>query len=154
MNHTFDIWKTNRSIYLKYLSDFSLEQLNKVPEGFNNNLLWNIGHVIVVQQRLVYGLSGLPMNVSDELFQKYKPGTKPEINEPEETVELFKELLISSIDQTIADFKSGKFETYKELTTSKGFHLANATEAINYNNYHEGMHLGTMIGITKFIKQL
>ncbi|WP_339756566.1 DinB family protein [Algoriphagus aquimarinus] len=151
MNSTFNIWKINRNIYLKYLTDYSLEQLNLVPEGFNNNLIWNIGHIIVVQQRLVYGLSGLPMNVSDEVFQEYKPGTKPEANEPQETVELFKKLLTSSIDQTIADFESGKFQTYKELTTSKGFHLANAAEAINYNNYHEAMHLGTMISLLKFI---
>ena len=151
MNSTFNIWKTNRSIFLKYLSEYSLDQLNKVPAGFNNNLIWNIGHVIVVQQRLVYGLSGLPMNVSDELFQKYKPGTKPEMDEPQETVALFKELLMSSIDQTISDFESGKFITYSELTTSKGFHLANTSEAINYNNYHEGMHLGTMLGMVKFL---
>jgi hypothetical protein len=137
---------------LKYLTEYSLAQLNQVPEGFSNNLIWNIGHVIVVQQRLVYGLSDLSMHVSDKLFQKYKPGTKPEANEPQETVALFKELLMSSIDQTISDFKSGKFERYNELTTSKGFHLANASEAINYNNYHEGMHLGTMIGLVKFLK--
>lgn len=151
MTTNFHIWKNNRSIYFKFLQHNSLEQLNKVPSGFNNNLIWNIGHVIAVQQRLVYGLSGVPMTISDEFFQKYKPGTKPETDEPIETVENFKELLISSIDQTIEDFDSGKFKEYNEYTTSKGFHLANATDAITFNNYHEGLHLGTMVSILKFI---
>ncbi|SFA86018.1 DinB family protein [Algoriphagus aquimarinus] len=151
MNTSFHIWKNNRAIYSKFLEHNSLEQLNKIPAGFNNNLIWNIGHVIVVQQRLVYGLSDLPLNVSDELFQKYKPGTKPESDETQETVELFKQLLTSPIDQTIADYESGKFQSYNEFTTSKGFHLASASDAITFNNYHEALHLGTMISLLKFI---
>lgn len=151
MNNTFQIWETNRSIYYKFLLHNTLEKLNKIPDGFNNNLLWNIGHVIVVQQRLVYGLSSMPMNISDELFQKYKPGTKPESDEPQETVELFKELLISPINQTITDFEAGKFLEYNEYTTSKGFHLASAADAITFNNYHEALHLGGMVSILKFL---
>ncbi|PZX56584.1 DinB family protein [Algoriphagus chordae] len=152
MNISFHIWKNNRAIYSKFLQHNTLEQLNKIPVGFNNNLIWNIGHVIVVQQRLVYGLSGLPMNVSDELFQKYKPGTKPETDVDQATVELFKELLMTPIEQTIADFESGKFQNYKEYTTSKGFHLGTAADAITFNNYHEALHLGTMTSILKFLK--
>tara|TARA_R110002124_G_scaffold169486_2_gene337067 strand:+ start:580 stop:1074 length:495 start_codon:yes stop_codon:yes gene_type:complete len=151
MNINFDIWRNTRSIYSKYLQSYSLEQLNKIPTGFSNNLMWNIGHVIVVQQRLVYDLSGLKMNISEDLFLKFKPGTRPENAEPIETLELFKELLISPMDQTISDFESGNFNTYSPLTTSKGFHLANTTDAIIYNNYHEAMHLGTMISISKFL---
>src|SRR5690606_37024162 len=139
------------SIYYKFLQHNTLEQLNKIPAGFNNNLLWNIGHVIVVQQRLVYGLSGLKMNISDELFQKYKPGTKPEVDEPAETIVQFKELLIAPIDQTILDFENGKFKDYNEFTTSKGFHLASAADAITFNNYHEALHLGAMVSMLKFL---
>ena len=59
METTFSIWKTSRSLYLKFLTSYSLEQLNKIPEGMNNNLIWNIGHIIAAQQGLVYRLSGL-----------------------------------------------------------------------------------------------
>jgi hypothetical protein len=38
----------------------------------------NIAHIIVVQQMLVYKLSGLLMMISDEMVEKYKKGTKPE----------------------------------------------------------------------------
>ncbi|WP_225318044.1 DinB family protein [Flavobacterium luteum] len=77
MESTFKIWSTNRNLYLNFINTYSLEQLNKIPDGFSNNLIWNIGHVIVVQQGLVYKFSGLPMNVSDDLFDKYKNGSKP-----------------------------------------------------------------------------
>jgi hypothetical protein len=59
------------------IQGYTLEQL-KVPEGFNNNIIWNIAHVIVTQQILVYKLSGLPMIVTDEMVEKYRKGTKTE----------------------------------------------------------------------------
>jgi hypothetical protein len=62
----------------QFLKGYSLAQLNSIPQGHNNNLIWNIAHIIVVQQMLVYKLSGLPMKISDTLVEKYKKGTKPE----------------------------------------------------------------------------
>ena len=72
MEQTFKIWETSRKIYLKLIESYSIEQLNKIPEGFSNNLIWNLGHIIVSQQGLVYRLSGLPVNVSEEITNKYK----------------------------------------------------------------------------------
>jgi hypothetical protein len=77
MGDTFAITRTSRNIIAKYLDDYTLEQLNKIPTGFNNNLIWNIAHIVVVQQMLVYNLSGLPMMVSKEMVDSYKRGTKP-----------------------------------------------------------------------------
>ena len=78
MEVSFEINKTSRNILLKFLENYSLEQLNTIPEGFSNNLIWNIGHIIVVQQMLVYKLSNLPMHISDVMAEKFKKGTKPE----------------------------------------------------------------------------
>ena len=59
MESVFKIWTSNRNLYLDFLEKYTLEQLNKIPEGFSNNLIWNIGHIIVAQQRLVYAASNL-----------------------------------------------------------------------------------------------
>src|SRR5574343_108332 len=77
MEESFKIWETNRHLYLKLINNYSLEQLNKIPDGFSNNLIWNLGHIIVAQQGLVYRLSGLPVNVSEEMTNTYKNGSKP-----------------------------------------------------------------------------
>ena len=151
MESTFKIWTKNRSIYLEFLEKYSLEQLNTIPQGFSNNLIWNIGHIIVAQQGLVYRPSGLPMNISNELYARYKPGTKPTAADTQETVEQFKELLLSLMAQTKNDFNNNIFNDYKEFTTLTGFHLASVKEAIEFNNYHEGLHLGLMMNIRKFV---
>ena len=76
MTWTFDICLKNRKILEGFLNQFTLEELNKVPEGFSNNIIWNIAHVIVTQQLLVYRNSDLPMFVSDNMVDNYKKGTK------------------------------------------------------------------------------
>jgi len=151
MESTFKIWETNRKIYLEYFNNYTLHQLNKTPEGFSNNLIWNIGHIIVAQQALIYKASGLPGYVSDELFALYKPGTKPSGITSQQEVDDLKELLISLIERTKADFYAEKFTVFNERMTGTGFFLANFQDAIEFNNYHEGLHLGFMMNIRKFL---
>ena len=150
MEATFKIWETSRKIYLKIIENYSLEQLNKIPEGFSNNLAWNLGNIIVSQQGLIYRLSGLPMNISTEMMEKYKNGSKPTATTQEEINEL-KVLLFSLLEKTKEDYTNGKFTSYNEFTTGTGFHLANIKDAMEFNNYHEGIHLGFMMNIRKFI---
>ncbi|WP_447635437.1 DinB family protein [Flavobacterium microcysteis] len=151
MHEAFNITLQNRTVLENYLQNYSLEQLNKVPEGFNNNLIWNIGHIIVVQQLLVYKLSGLPTMVSDEMISKYQKGTKPEADVTREEVNEIKRLLYVTIEQAQADFDNQIFKTYHEFTNNLGFTIRSAEGAIAYNYYHEAMHLGMMMSIRKFV---
>ena len=103
MNWTFDICLKNRNILEGFLNQFTLDELNKVPNGFSNNIIWNIAHVVVTQQLLVYRNSGLPMFVSDDLIEKYKKGTKAEADVTSEDVEEIRGLLFSSLEQLMKD---------------------------------------------------
>ena len=152
MNQLFDVSTTSRNMVSKFLSGYSLDQLNVIPEGLNNNLIWNIGHIIVSQQLLVYKLSGLPMMISDELVEKYKKGTKPEHPATQAEVEELKALLFSTIQQTKLDYDAKLFQNYHDYTTSTGNHvLKNAEDAMAFSNFHEGLHLGIMTIICKFL---
>jgi hypothetical protein len=151
MNPVFEVQKTIREILLKILDNHSLEQLNKIPEGFSNNLIWNIGHCVSTQQVLVYKLSGLPTMVSEEFIAKYKKGTKPEGDVSQTEVDEIRNLLSSTLDQTQNDFDSNIFVNYSEYTTSMGFTLRNILDALNCNNYHEGIHTGIIMSIRKFV---
>lgn len=151
MEAVFKTWQTSRKMYLNLMDRYSLDQLNKIPQGFNNNLIWNIGHVIVAQQAIIYRGSNLPMYVSDELMEMYKPGTKPTRPVSQAEVDQLKELLISLIDKTQEDYYKNVFTTYNERTTGTGFHLGSLRDAFEFNNYHEGLHLGYMMGLRKYI---
>ena len=151
MHQVFDITRTSRKVLSQFLESHTLEQLNKVPHGFNNNLIWNIAHIIVVQQMLVYNLSGLPMMVSEDMIAKYKRGTKPESDVAQEEVDAIQSLLFETINRTKADFIEKIFKSYQEFTSMSGFTMRNAEDAMAFNYYHEGMHIGMMMSIRKFI---
>lgn len=149
MQHPLEITRVNRKMLEKILNAYSLEQLNKVPDGFRNNLIWNIAHVIVTQQLLTYKLSGLPMMVSDEMVDLYRKGTKTERSTTAEEVAEIKSLLFTTVDQTEKDLKSDIFKEYQEYPTSTGFVIHSAEEAINFNNFHEGIHIGYILALKK-----
>lgn len=151
MEATFNINQTSRNVISKILENHTLEQLTTIPEGFSNNLIWNIAHIVVVQQMLVYNLSGLPMMISDEMVTKYKRGTKPEHSVTQEEVNEIKSLLFSTLEQTKKDFENDIFKTFSEYTTMLGYTMRTAQEAMEFNNYHEAIHTGIMMQIRKFI---
>jgi hypothetical protein len=151
MQDTFEISRTSRKWVVQFLENHTLEQLNKIPEGFSNNLIWNIGHIVVAQQLLVNKLSGLPLMVSDDLVKKYSKGTKPEQDATQEEVDEIKSLLFKTIEQTEADYNNGIFVNYQEYPTSTGLVLQSAKGAMQFVNFHDGLHIGIMMNIRKFI---
>ena len=104
MDFTFEVLKNIRGIFNKIIEDNSLEDLNEIPKGFNNNIIWNIGHIIVTEQLLAYKLSGLETSVSESMINKYRKGAKPEGETSAEEVNEIKVLLFSTLRKTEQDY--------------------------------------------------
>ena len=149
MNWAFDITLKNRAVLKSFIENFSLEELNKIPSGFNNNIIWNIAHTIAVQQSLIYRLSGLPTIVSEELIERFKKGTKPERDLTQAEVDEIKGLLFSTVEKTKEDFDNEVFQNFHEYTVTTKNTLTNVLEAIEFNNFHEGIHLGYILALKK-----
>lgn len=151
METEFKITRTSREIYAKLIEKYTLEQLNKIPEGFSNNLLWNIGHIMVSQQILVYRGAGQPLLISDDLVSLYMRGTRPERDATQAEVDQIKELLFSTIIKTEQDYHNGLFTAYTARKSELGFSLDSIEDAIAFNNYHEAIHFGIIMSIKKFV---
>ncbi|MFZ0596141.1 MAG: DinB family protein [Flavobacterium sp.] len=151
MNSVFETQKTIREVLLRFLDNYSLVQLNKIPQGFNNNIIWNAAHCVAVQQALVYKLSGLPTIVSKEFILKYSKGAKPEGDVSQTEVDEIKTLLSATLHQTQKDFDDHIFVNFHEYTTSLGNTIKDINGALEFNNYHEGLHTGVIMSIRKFV---
>ncbi|NKI31441.1 DinB family protein [Croceivirga thetidis] len=142
----------NRKILYKYLTGLSDDELFTIPKGFNNNIWWNIAHVVVTQQKLVYGLSGLPLNISQQLVEDYQKGSFPKEKPNQEEVEEIKRLLFELPEKTQADYDAGLFTNFKSYMTTPKVELNSVEDAMAFNVFHEGLHLGSIMAILRAVK--
>ena len=153
MDFTFQVLNNTRAIFNKIIDNNSLENLNKIPDGFNNNIIWNIGHVVVSEQLLAYKLSGLNTMLSDEMINKYRKDSKPEGDITQEDVNEIKGLLFLTIEKTKSDYNNGRFKSYNAYTVSTtGNTLTNIDEALQFITIHEGLHYGYVLALLKAVK--
>ncbi len=140
-----------RANMLSLMKPLQLDQLNAIPDGFRNNLVWNFGHVIVTHQLLCYGLSGLKLIVGQPMVEAYRKGSAPQGNVSQETLSEFIELSEETLVRFQHDYAQGIFETFKLYPTSFGVELSRVEEAFQFNLAHEAMHLGTMQAMRKLV---
>jgi hypothetical protein len=141
-----------RKSSLQLLNSLTKEQLCYIPKGFNNHILWNIGHLLITEQMLTYGLSNLELSVDSNFKTLYGKGSQPKSTVTNEEIEDIKNYLIPAIKNTERDLKKGVFKTYNEYTTSPKITLHNVEEALNFNILHEGIHFGIILSIKKTLK--
>ncbi len=151
MEQSFDLLLKVRQLMLKIVKDYDAEQLNSIPEGFNNNMIWNLGHVLVTQQLLCYGLSGLKMDLDEEFISKYRKGSFPKSFIDQDEIDFIKKTLLLKVEEIKLDFNQNKFLKYQSYETSLAYELNNIEQAIDFNNFHEGIHLGTLLALRKVI---
>ena len=147
MDWIYNITQQNRELLLKFMNKFSLDQLNQVPAGYRNSIYWNIAHTVVTQQLLTYGLSNKPLLIDIGLVDCYKKGTVTSSKATKKDLEIMKSLLFSTIEKTKLDYEKGNFKNFTSYTTSLKITLSSIEEAINFNAFHEGIHLGYILSM-------
>jgi hypothetical protein len=137
---------------LEQIKDLSVEQLNRIPTGFNNNIIWNLGHLVAAQQGLCYARAGLKTIVDEQYMAAYKPGSKPTGPVTEASVNEIKLLLQSTLRQLDTDIEKTIFSGYTPFTTRYGAGINNIEDAVQFILYHEGIHTGVVLSLLKIIK--
>ncbi len=143
--------RASRNRLLKLLETTELEILFKIPEGFNNNIIWHIGHCITTQQRHMYMRSGLPMHISDEFMDTFKIGTSPRSWQNIPDVNEVKHLLLHTIDCLESDLESKIFVHYTPFELPLGIQISNHMQALQAAIYHEGEHSGIILSYLRLL---
>jgi len=151
-SHIESIRKT-RAFLLTSIGDLSIQELNKIPDGFNNNIIWNLGHLVASQQGICYIRAGLQPVIGENFVVKYKSGTKPEKFIDNDELDFIKNLLLSTLDQLESDYYNKTFSVYNSWTTRFGVELASIEDALNFLSFHEGLHLGTINSLRRLVKK-
>jgi len=146
-----EILRASRTRLLRLMETNNVEILFKIPEGFNNNIIWQIGHCITSQQRHMYMRSGLPMYISNEFMESFKIGSSPASWKITPDVDEVKRLLIDTVDHLESDLEFGLFVNYEPFELPIGFQVKNHVQALQAANYHEAEHSGRIFTYLKLL---
>ncbi len=151
LTQQFNLLRITRENVLSVIDGLSLAQMHLMPAGFNNNLVWNFGHLVVTQQLLCYKLSGITPQLSPEIIDQYKKGTAPQGTVSQAEFDQLAAQFLSNVDRLEKDYKEGLFQEFKEYPTSYNVVLNSVEDAIQFNNLHEALHLGSMMALKRNI---
>ncbi len=140
-----------RGYFIQNVADLSEEQMLQVPPGTGHNILWNLGHIVYSNTKLLYGPCGLDAPVPAEYESMYKGGTSPGGWDSMPNVQDVLTQLKESNNTIVADYQAGKIAQYQSIELAKGYALESAEEAFAFNLMHEGTHIGMVMELRKLV---
>jgi len=138
-----------RTRMLNEANKLSDEQLTIIPEGFNNNILWNLGHVMVSHHYFFYINSQLESRMSREDFGRFGNRSSPKDWQAQPDIAEIKDLLIRQVDEFDADLSNDLFKGYQPLKL--GRELSSLEDALSFDIFHEALHFGTIRAYSQLI---
>jgi len=153
MNEVFDFIINSRKAFIKLIDGLTIEELNKIPDGYNNNIIWNFGHIVVSTQTLCYVRTGILEDAASVKFNDYyKKDTRPTYTVTEEEVAELKTIAIESIERIKADYAAGKFSSITPFTTATyGVQLNSIEEVLITTIGHDNVHCGYVSALKKYM---
>jgi hypothetical protein len=153
MNFQIDFIEKVKNRIKENLEGFNVQQFNYIPKGFNNNLIWHIGHLTSAICRRVFQTSNLDFPIDKNLVEVYKAGTKPEKVLGEQEIATLFVALDKVIDQLKLDYASKKFTAFQPWHNSSGDLIETFEDTISFSLYHIGLHFGYIQALKRNVLQ-
>ncbi|MWV46808.1 DinB family protein [Paenibacillus sp. HJL G12] len=148
--YIFGLMLRTRSNIIQKVEKLPEEKRNVIPEGFNNSIHWQIGHLLTVTNLIAFQFAGKESVIPESYKTFFGNGTKPSdwTEEPPAWDALIEELTQQC--KLIEDTFSGKLQ--EPLTMKENFAKAETVdEALFVNINHENSHLGMISAMLKVL---
>lgn len=129
---------------LKLASALEDYVLNEVPKGFNNNILWNLGHIYVVHENLIFKASGQETVYPDGFVECFAAKTSPkDWGSSVPTKETIVSYLEEQSQRMTRAFENKLEEAIPNPITFPGFEMTTVGDLLHFGMVHETMHTTT-----------
>jgi uncharacterized damage-inducible protein DinB len=146
------LFRSIRENILASIKELSLDEINKIPEGFTGNIAWHLGHMVATHRGLVYQLNGVAGGFEKEFVLKFKKGSVPESPLSDEEYEFITEHLLNQIDELENDLEKDAFWGENiEYTTSFNYTMTSLEESVKFSNIHQALHLGYIMALKRVV---
>lgn len=138
-----------RQYTLNVIEDITEDEADHIPDGFSNNLRWNIGHILVSSAGLLLPRLGADIPYPSVYLEQFNRGTSPKEwtsapsslatlkEELKAQPELLKAHLHGRLDEPLT-------ESFIELDTIGGL--------VGFAINHEMLHAGVIMGMKKALR--
>ncbi|MFC7372982.1 DinB family protein [Fictibacillus iocasae] len=134
---------------LSVVVDVSEEMADIVPDGFNNNIRWHLGHVYLDQYDWLYHNINEESPVPKHYRELFGFGTKPadwKLSPP--TLNELKTRLSDQAEHIAQHFG---YRLDEELNSPTVLGMNTFAEILPRTFYHEGVHMGHIIALKKAV---
>lgn len=146
----FQQLKFVRNVTLNIVQDVSESQADAIPEGFNNNIRWNLGHIYLVQEQFSFYFAQEPMKLPNGFKELFGMGSKPaDWNVQPPTLPELLHMLKEQPDRIQEKLSNRLDEAVANPFTLRSLTLKTIREFLNFNLYHEGGHAQTIKTLKK-----
>ena len=124
------------------------DEADIIPEGFRNNIRWNLGHIYLDQYLWIQHLTKEPIILPNHFNEWFGYGTSPEDwGEDVPKLDYLKRLLAVQ-PFMIRDLYGERLEEEFAVTESGMFSVE---QVLIRTIFHEGIHLGNIIALKKLV---
>jgi hypothetical protein len=141
-----------RGITLHSLSKVQEEHIHTVPDGFSNNILWNVGHILLYGELLLVRAADNTGKLPSEYKGLFGGGTKPADWQGE--VPSFQSLLGKLKEQQdwlAAEFGDRLHEKVAVPIQIRDVQFHTYGDILSFVMYHEGLHLGLINAMNRIL---
>jgi uncharacterized damage-inducible protein DinB len=147
---TFKNFELSRSFFLKNVEGMNEEIAKIQPEGFNNNILWHVGHVLLTAEYFMFGYPEKSTHLPANYLELFNRGTSPADWKGE--VPALSDLALQLKDQ-ITRIREIPKERLQEKLEKQIFDFTTFGELVNFAVFHETNHLGQMHAMKRVIEK-
>lgn len=126
-----------------------------IPAGWNNNLRWHIGHLVVTPRRLTSLMLGEPLGLPEEYNAWFAKGTGPRDwgSAPVPPLEQLVAEMTTEMDKVFAEMAPRLSERYpQDYETTVGIVLRSPGDGLTMSFLHDGIHLGLLLALNRALK--
>ncbi|MGY3212013.1 DinB family protein [Mucilaginibacter sp. HD30] len=156
MDKRIDKIKKIREFLLREIAGLSEGQLNTIPAGYNNNIIWNINHLISAQQGICYRRMGQTPVLPDKYLAPFGTNTKPDRILEVREIDEVKGFFLTTIDRLQEDFGKKIFTSRPAASNYKVYEIDmyDIDDALDILLYHEGYHAGQILRLKKLVEHI
>ncbi|MEK8126751.1 DinB family protein [Paenibacillus filicis] len=149
--YIFNLFADVRKQILSVITRLSKGQMEHVPKGFNNNLHWQVGHVLTIADDLIFEFSGVGARIPQHYRTYFASGTSPS-SWPGQPPGI--EILLRDLENQMVEI-CNKYDGLLEqpVAYENNFLQASVIGELFYVLLaHESTHLGMLIAMDKVLQ--